>query len=80
MNAYPDAGHKIYQREQALRKKIAKAENDLATLKNNLEFFGRSKNAEKMKAEFAAQIEASSQEVAKLKAELKMLKSVGSQQ
>ena len=80
MKSDPDAGHKIYQREQALRKKIAKAENDLATLKNNLEFFGRSKNAEKMKAEFAAQIEASSQEVAKLKAELKMLKSVGSQQ
>ncbi len=80
MKSDPDAGHKIYQREQALKKKISKAENDLATLKNNLEFFGRSKNAEKMKAEFAAQIEASSQEVAKLKAELKMLKSVGSQQ
>lgn len=80
MKTDPDAGHKIYQREQALKKKISKAENDLATLKNNLEFFGRSKNAEKMKAEFAAQIEASSQEVAKLKAELKMLKSVGSQQ
>jgi len=80
MKSDPDAGYKIHQREQALRKKIAKAENDLATLKNNLEFFGRSKNAEKMKAEFSAQIEASSQEVTKLKAELKMLKSVGSKQ
>ncbi len=79
MKSDPDAGHKIFQREQALKKKISKAENDLATLKNNLEFFGRSKNAEKMKAEFGAQIEASTQEVAKLRAELKMLKSVGSQ-
>jgi len=74
MKSDPDAGYKIHQRELGLKKKIAKAENDLATLKNNLEFFGRSKNAEKMKAEFSAQIEASSQEVSRLKAELKMLK------
>jgi peptidase E len=74
MKSDPDAGHKIHQREQILRKKISKAENDLATLKNNLEFFGRSKNAEKMKAEFSAQIDASAQELAKLKTELKMLK------
>ncbi len=74
MKSDPDAGHKIYQREQALKKKIAKAENDLATLRNNLEFFGRSKNAEKMKAEFSAQIQASTDEVSKLKSELKMLK------
>ncbi len=70
----PDAAQKIYQREQTLRKKIQKAENDVAILRNNLEFFGRSKNAEKMKADFTAQIEASTAEVAQLKAQLKMLK------
>ncbi|CAN5304767.1 DUF349 domain-containing protein [soil metagenome] len=70
----PDAAQKIYQKEQALRKKIQKAENDVATLRNNLEFFGRSKNAEKMKADFTAQIDASNAEVSQLKAQLKVLR------
>jgi hypothetical protein len=70
----PDAGHKIQQREQGLRKKIQKAENDLAILKNNLEFFGRSKNAEKMKAEFNEKIEAGAAEVQQLKSQLKQLR------
>ncbi len=70
----PDAAQKIYQKEQALRKRIQKAENDVATLRNNLEFFGRSKNAEKMKADFTAQIDASNAEVAQLKAQLKLLR------
>jgi len=70
----PDAANKIYRKEQDLRKKIQKAENDVATLRNNLEFFGRSKNAEKMKADFTAQIEASNKEVAQFKAQLKLLR------
>ena len=70
----PDASQKIYQREQVLKKKISKAENDLATLKNNLEFFGRSKNAEKMKAEFGDQMNALSAELAQLKSQLKVIK------
>ena len=70
----PDASHKIYVREQALRKRIIKAENDLAVLRNNLEFFGRSKNAEKMKAEFNEKIEGSTAELVQLKSQLKQLK------
>ncbi len=70
----PDASFKIHQREQVLRKKITKAENDLATLKNNLEFFGRSKNAEKMKAEFSEKINESTRELTELKSQLKILR------
>ncbi len=70
----PDAGHKIQLKEQGLRKRIQKAENDMAILKNNLEFFGRSKNAEKMKAEFTEKIEESAKEVAQLKSQLKVLR------
>ncbi|MBL7848934.1 MAG: DUF349 domain-containing protein [Cyclobacteriaceae bacterium] len=72
----PDAAYKLQQREQGLRKRIQKEENDLALLKNNLEFFGRSKNAEKMKAEFGAKIIAGEQEIASLKAQLKQLRAV----
>jgi len=56
-----------------LRKQIAKAENDIATLRNNLEFFGRSKNAEKMKEEFSARIQQADEEIVHLKKQLRML-------
>lgn len=70
----PDASFKLQQREQGLRKRIKKEEDDLAVLKNNLEFFGRSKNAEKMKAEFGAKISAAEAEIAGLKAQLKQVR------
>ena len=72
----PDAGFKLQQREQGLRKRIQKEENDLAILKNNLEFFGRSKNAEKMRAEFSEKIGNAEQEIASLKKQLKQLRAV----
>jgi hypothetical protein len=72
----PQAERKLYNKEQTLRKQITKAENDLATLRNNLEFFGRSKNAEKFKEEFNVKITEASDELAHLKKQLKLLKSV----
>jgi hypothetical protein len=72
----PDAAYKLQQREQGLRKRIQKEENDIALLKNNLEFFGRSKNAEKMKAEFGEKIATAEAEIADLKRQLKELRAV----
>jgi hypothetical protein len=72
----PEAAQKIYAKEQILRKRISKAENDIAVLRNNLEFFGRSKNAEKMKEEFNTKIIAADTEIKQLKAQLKVLRSV----
>ncbi len=72
----PQADRKLYHKEQTLRKQIQKAENDLSTLRNNLEFFGRSKNAEKLKEEFNSKIEEANQHLIQLKKQLKMLKSV----
>lgn len=72
----PQAERKIYQKEQTLRKQITKAENDLAVLRNNLEFFGRSKNAEKLKEEFNGKIEEANQHLIELKKQLKLLKTV----
>ena len=70
----PEAGQKIFHKEQVLRKRISKTENDLAVLRNNLEFFGRSKNAEKYKEEFNLKINDADVELKQLKAQLKMLK------
>ncbi|HZY80627.1 MAG TPA: DUF349 domain-containing protein [Cyclobacteriaceae bacterium] len=73
----PQGERKLYQREQAIRKRISKIENDIATLKNNMEFFGRSKNAEAYKAEFAQQIDTANEQLKALKGQLKLLKTVG---
>lgn len=70
----PEAGRKIFQKEQVLRKRISKAENDIAVLRNNLEFFARSKNAEKVREEFNSKISAADVELKQLKAQLKVLR------
>ncbi len=70
----PDAAYKLQQREQGLRKRIQKEENDVALLKNNLGFFGRSKNADKMREEFGVKIATSETEIASLKSQLKQLR------
>lgn len=72
----PDGERKIFQKEQTIRKKISKVENDLAVLLNNLEFFGRSKNADKLKEEFNEKIKESNGHLLELKGQLKLLKTV----
>ena len=72
----PDAERKIYQKEQTIRKQISKVENDIAVLLNNLEFFGRSKNANKLKEEFSEKVKESNGHLLQLKSQLKMLKTV----
>lgn len=69
----PQGEKKIHHKEHGLRKQIAKAENDIAVLRNNLEFFGRSKNAEKLKEEFNLKIKDAGEEIVQLKIQLKIL-------
>jgi hypothetical protein len=72
----PMADRKIYQKEQMIRKKISKIENDIALWRNNLEFFGRSKNADKFKDEFNDKINDASDHLKQLKEQLKLLRTV----
>ncbi|MEK6781832.1 MAG: DUF349 domain-containing protein [Bacteroidota bacterium] len=72
----PEADRKIYQKEQTIRKRMTKVENDIAVWRNNLEFFGRSKNADKFKDEFNDKIKSSTEHLNQLKIQLKILKSV----
>jgi uncharacterized protein YpuA (DUF1002 family) len=71
----PHAERKIIQKEQTLRRQITKAENDLAVLRNNLEFFGRSKNADKFKEEFNQKIKIANDHLIQLRKQLKLIKS-----
>lgn len=72
----PQGDRKLFHKEQNLRKQIQKAENDLSTLQNNLEFFGRSKNSTKMKEEFTEKIKVATESLNLLKKQLKLLKSM----
>ena len=72
----PMGDRKLYQKEQAIRKKITKAENDIALWRNNLEFFGRSQNADKVRDEFNEKIKEASEHLKELKQQLKLLRTV----
>jgi predicted translin family RNA/ssDNA-binding protein len=70
----PMAERKIFQKEQAIRKKIQKLENDISLWKNNMEFFSRSSNAEKVKEEFNEKIREATDHLKQLKDQLKMFR------
>lgn len=72
----PNASRRLQQQEQMIRKKLISAENELALLKNNVEFFARSKNADAVREEFRVRIENAQAEVTSLKSRLKLIRSM----
>jgi hypothetical protein len=73
----PFADKKLQQKEQTIRKRIGKIENDIALWKNNLEFFAKSKNAGSLRDEFNLKIEEAGRQLSELKNQLKLIRSVG---
>ena len=69
----PNASKKIYQKESSIRKHISQLENDIATWKNNLEFFASSKTADKLRKDFSQKIEDAEEELHNLKEQLKIV-------
>lgn len=72
----PGGDKKIVQKEYDIRKKITRIEHDIALLRNNLEFFGRSKNAEKYKMEFKHKITQADDHLKQLRTQLKIINTV----
>jgi Domain of Unknown Function (DUF349) len=72
----PFADKKLQQKEQNIRKKIGKVENDIALWKNNLEFFARSKNADSLRDEVNQKIKSAEEELSELKKQLKLIRSM----
>ncbi|MFC5270257.1 DUF349 domain-containing protein [Adhaeribacter terreus] len=71
----PDASNKLYQKEQSIRKEISQLENDIRTLKTNIEFFARSKNAEKLREEYDDRILQANSRIELLQKQLKEIRS-----
>ena len=59
-----------------LQEKISKLQKDVSLLENNIEFFGKSANADKMKEEFIVKINETREEIKGLKENLKMMTDV----
>jgi hypothetical protein len=70
----PNGEKKISEKERGIRRRIQQIEDEVAVWKNNLEFFARSKNADGLRTEFNAKIDAAGEQIRKLKGELKALR------
>jgi len=75
LKARPQAQQAFARKEANLRREIQELENDVATLQTNLDFFGRSKNADQLRAEYQGRMSESNERIAKLKKQLKQLRS-----
>ncbi|MEI7584825.1 DUF349 domain-containing protein [Runella sp.] len=62
------------RKETDIRRRMTQIENDLTIWQNNIEFFGRSKNGEKVRAEFEKKIIAAQKQLADLKHQLKIVR------
>jgi hypothetical protein len=60
--------------ENDIRRRIKTLEDDIALTQNNLAFFAKSKNADKLRADFEKKIEASQRELDQLKHQLRVVR------
>lgn len=61
------------RQEQDLKRKMKDLEDEISQLKTNIEFFGRSANAEKIKADYEKKIQKAEQEVEKLQEKVNLI-------
>ncbi len=64
----------LQRKETDIRRRMTQIENDLTIWQNNIEFFGRSKNGEKVRAEFEKKIVTAQKQLADLKHQLKIVR------
>jgi len=76
LKASPNADRRIYRKEIEVKRLISKLENDIALWKNNIEFFAKSKNADKVRAEFNEKIAQATSQLKELREELKVLNKI----
>ncbi|GAB2575800.1 DUF349 domain-containing protein [Spirosoma areae] len=60
------------KRESDIRRRITAIENDIATYRNNIEFFARSKNADKLRAEIDRKIADAEKQLEELRHQLRV--------
>ncbi len=68
-----DSSRNLDRKEGDIRRKVTQLENDIALWGNNIEFFAKSKNADKVKAQFEEKIKKASDELETLKHQLTVI-------
>lgn len=76
MKNSPGADRRMYNKENQLRKKISRLEEDIALWKNNITFFASSKQANKLKADFEQRIAEATTELEDLKSQLNIVQNI----
>jgi hypothetical protein len=64
----------MHRQENDLRRKLKSIEDEINQLKTNIEFFGRSKGAEKIKAEYEKKISKAEDEAVKIKDKIDLIR------
>jgi hypothetical protein len=67
-------GRDLRGKENDIRRRIKTLEDDISLTQNNLAFFAKSKNADKLRAEFEKKIDASQRELEQLKHQLRVVR------
>ena len=68
-----DASRGLLRKEGDIRRKMTQIENDLGVWQNNIEFFARSKNSDKLRADFDKKIQTAQKQLDDLKRQLKIM-------
>lgn len=68
-----DSDRNLYRKENDLRKKVSQLEEDISLWQNNIQFFAKSKNSDKLKADFEKKIGKAEEQLADLKHQLRVL-------
>ena len=76
LKASPNADKRIHRKEVEVKRLISKLENDISLWKNNIEFFAKSKNADKVREEFNGKIAQATAQLEELREELKVLNKI----
>ncbi|MFC5407805.1 DUF349 domain-containing protein [Larkinella bovis] len=64
----------LYKKEGDIRRKMTTLENDIAVYNNNIEFFSRSKGADKLRADIDKKIQVAQKQLEELKHQLKVIR------
>ena len=65
---------KVKHEERAVQDKIRAIKDDCETLKNNIEFFAKSKNADALRKQIEQKIESANAQLKKLNEEISMIR------
>lgn len=75
LSTSPNGDDKMRHEERIINDKLRMLREDAATLKNNIEFFAKSKNADALRKQIEQKIESANHQIEKLQEELKVLRS-----